>query len=1564
MKLFNKTIDRQLFKQYALGSDLSKQEVVVKIFNPVGNGTWFILNSDPEDPDYLWAIVDLGYGAEVGSVSRTDLETYRGRFGLGFERDLSFDPVNAEELYEGLRAGKFYADGGHIENFSDNQRMIMNQNVEVEHHHEELEDILEEEIEVPAWVVAKMETATQNLSDVTHYLDGQKELKEDQEEEYGEFDYSNLDGDDDEIKNKEVVEPINVSAGTKTEMTKNFTDNAWGNLRGFLKGMEGIDLRDDYTFDYKDEQFEIEPIINSDENGVSNAVFSIFDGDGEEQGEVTYSRNSGKQKFTANSELFGWNNSKFEDGGYFDGTIPNVSTYMSNYAKGGKMDSFIPNVGTIDMGKLKSLLIKNSDVKSILSDKEFEFLKNENTDAIGVSGKPFNTIITDGNQEIEFDLKKNVVVKHLKEARDARKSHYSANHAKGGELNDWIKGTSIRFKTNKEATERLNLMKNHNFTDNEYRGLRVEKTSLGYVVKFEFKGKMEDGGFMENVYADGGEIAKAEVFGMKRNFMGTTDIEMKISGMRKAQDFIVYPIGADDAGSVITIQSDTRIGQINLVKGVGVMSQSHSNGAYFVHLQMDKLTPFTISESDLQNIKSHIFKTAGDNVGSRGIVSDNSGASRLFADGGGIGFIPMDLEETLRITAHWGGTDIKGVIGFLNAMIDSDMTDEDLKPKPTKSGIARQNAIDKKTREIWSKIEPNYKGGLKGNMYYSTIHRLVDRANTPDQILKRFKPFRNLQKDSFADGGYNQNEMFVLVKPFSDSNEPNGWRFSYASKQPNGYVYFPHRGFEKEPALFLKEEAQKVVNFKNREERGIPAIILPFEKKAEISDFKNLQPRQDSDEYSPFSPDEARSDSSNFSDYYAEGGKVDAKLSLAKVKSIAQETADFLGSDFTVTEGTIDEASFDLDYKNEKFDGGSYLIMTNGDVVNFAIPSKPIVYNYKTKKEYAEGGFIDKYQVDRFKQVMNGKAIAKYIVRLQDSFGNKETYVFGIKLSDQFRGCELVPYEVLYGGWSSSGTPFSLSNLQVEKLVPNKFFNIELDEEQTEMLVNKLVKNNEAGVKKFLNNAFFYLTYNKSFEDVLRGHFALSVANLISVDFEIVQKFAEGGYNEPTTAEESAISISLKNKGQKFYVVEYQGKKMWANQEEIEIYKNKVDPKEYKVLGAYLNGKKISSLEKGGIPKRYILKADIKTVTVKRNGKEVTYKVGDIVNATNVISEIDDLTSKANYITKFDVIEVELKDASVVEPVSGYWIKKSAKPIGADLTPNPSAESGTKIDTAEIRKDPRGNWRAETFIEDFDGFDWKITTIKTYSGQLLTSAQGGKTMDSGSKGISMFSYTMYQDPHHTLEVSKPKRLTEKVVSEQHDKGLAKFKKFMETGMFKGGGKISNFDKLSAKVAKQYEGKAVKNPYQEEYGKYYSKEEAQEVGDKVAGKVKAMQGDSKAFGGLFSSAKNLMKPSVKYPNLTTKQVQLKSGRYVQVFNQTGDKLDVIFLGDIDRNVKPHTINIDEVDLTTMRMGGEVEERKPTAGSELMKKANILAKEIRKDGESWLDARKRAFAQLKK
>ena len=50
-----------------------------------------------------------------------------------------------------------------------------------------------------------------------------------------------------------------------------------------------------------------------------------------------------------------------------------------------------------------------------------------------------------------------------------------------------------------------------------------------------------------------------------------------------------------------------------------------------------------------------------------------------------------------------------------------------------------------------------------------------------------------------------------------------------------------------------------------------------------------------------------------------------------------------------------------------------------------------------------------------------------------------------------------------------------------------------------------------------------------------------------------------------------------------------------------------------------------------------------------------------------------------------------------------------------------------------------------------------------------------------------------------------------------------------------------FDALAKKVAQAYEGKKVAPKYQKQYGKTYSKKEAQEVGNKVAAKVKMMKG---------------------------------------------------------------------------------------------------------------------------
>ena len=59
----------------------------------------------------------------------------------------------------------------------DNKRMLENQAREVQHHSEELNNQVEITKRVPAWVIAKMERATTDLSDITHYLDGENKME-------------------------------------------------------------------------------------------------------------------------------------------------------------------------------------------------------------------------------------------------------------------------------------------------------------------------------------------------------------------------------------------------------------------------------------------------------------------------------------------------------------------------------------------------------------------------------------------------------------------------------------------------------------------------------------------------------------------------------------------------------------------------------------------------------------------------------------------------------------------------------------------------------------------------------------------------------------------------------------------------------------------------------------------------------------------------------------------------------------------------------------------------------------------------------------------------------------------------------------------------------------------------------------------------------------------------------------------------------------------------------------------------------------------------------------------
>ena len=106
MQLLTSEIQQKLQAQYSSNNELERQQVVCKIFNPYGHGSWYLLNQDPEDPDYLWAIVS-SFEVEIGGVLKSELEGTRiTPAKLPLERDLYFEPINAKEAYDRLLKGE------------------------------------------------------------------------------------------------------------------------------------------------------------------------------------------------------------------------------------------------------------------------------------------------------------------------------------------------------------------------------------------------------------------------------------------------------------------------------------------------------------------------------------------------------------------------------------------------------------------------------------------------------------------------------------------------------------------------------------------------------------------------------------------------------------------------------------------------------------------------------------------------------------------------------------------------------------------------------------------------------------------------------------------------------------------------------------------------------------------------------------------------------------------------------------------------------------------------------------------------------------------------------------------------------------------------------------------------------------------------------------------------------------------------------------------------------------------------------------------------------------------
>ena len=94
MKLITKAIERKLFANWtanASGENTTDFKPVLKLFTPWAGATWLLTERNPDNPDILYGLCDLGHGCpELGYVSLRELTSVVGPGGLRVERDMYF----------------------------------------------------------------------------------------------------------------------------------------------------------------------------------------------------------------------------------------------------------------------------------------------------------------------------------------------------------------------------------------------------------------------------------------------------------------------------------------------------------------------------------------------------------------------------------------------------------------------------------------------------------------------------------------------------------------------------------------------------------------------------------------------------------------------------------------------------------------------------------------------------------------------------------------------------------------------------------------------------------------------------------------------------------------------------------------------------------------------------------------------------------------------------------------------------------------------------------------------------------------------------------------------------------------------------------------------------------------------------------------------------------------------------------------------------------------------------------------------------------------------------------
>jgi hypothetical protein len=92
MMLLTKEIKSKLPKLYTHdGKPANEVPIVIKFFTPDSNYSWFITEGEEqENGDWLFFGMVHGFEKEMGYFTLNELQSVKGTFGLGVERDMYY----------------------------------------------------------------------------------------------------------------------------------------------------------------------------------------------------------------------------------------------------------------------------------------------------------------------------------------------------------------------------------------------------------------------------------------------------------------------------------------------------------------------------------------------------------------------------------------------------------------------------------------------------------------------------------------------------------------------------------------------------------------------------------------------------------------------------------------------------------------------------------------------------------------------------------------------------------------------------------------------------------------------------------------------------------------------------------------------------------------------------------------------------------------------------------------------------------------------------------------------------------------------------------------------------------------------------------------------------------------------------------------------------------------------------------------------------------------------------------------------------------------------------------